>query len=383
MNSKESNRNNNTISLVATTFKGLENILAKEIAAIGGINIKAKTRAVEFSGNLETLYKANLYLRTAIRILKPLKTFSVRGRDDLYKHVYSINWQEYMSHNDTLAVDASVNSNYFNHSKYAALKAKDAIADFFRDKYGSRPSVDKENPVLRINIHISGGKGAILLDSSGDPLFKRGYRQYRGEAPLNEVLAAAMVLISGWDGQTDFIDPMCGSGTLLIEAAMIGMNIPPNYFREAFGFEKWPDFDAKLWKNIKNNARKERKDINANIIGTEIDRNMVDKANENINPIFIKKHITIKNESFFNFKPKNQTGVIITNPPYGRRLKIKNKETFFKDIGQHLKKEFSTYHAWMLRWEDDTPYNIGLKPSKDYTVYNAALKCKLLKFEIY
>ena len=238
--------------LIAKTFMGLEPVLAKELTQLGANDIQIGRRMVSFSGNKELMYRANFQLRTAIRILKPIKHFKAKSADDVYDEVKKIDWSQYLSLDKTFAVDSVVFSDEFRHSKFVAYKVKDAIVDQFRETQGKRPNISVANPDIRLNMHIAEYDCTLSLDSSGESLHRRGYRQESVEAPLNEVLAAGMILMTGWQGDTDFIDPMCGSGTLPIEAALIAHNMAPGLFRKEYAFEKWPDFDKDLFDDIYN-----------------------------------------------------------------------------------------------------------------------------------
>jgi putative N6-adenine-specific DNA methylase len=368
--------------MVAKTMKGLEHLLAAEIEAIGGINIRKGIRAVYFEGDKEILYRANFQLRTALRILKPLYEFRAKDENELYKGAYSIDWSSLLSNDKTFAIDGVLNSQYFNHSRYVALRVKDAIADQFRAKTGRRPNVNPDDPDIRINLHISGDKCTLLLDSSGESLHKRGYREATHEAPLNEVLAAGIIMLSGWDRRSPFVDPMCGSGTIPVEAAMMAWNIPPGMYRKQFAFEKWPDFDDRLLKKIYNHEHPEPREKPV-IIGSDMSANAVSIARNNGKNAFLGKKIEFKVSSFESLIPPEGPGVLVTNPPYGERIKQENLKAFHSIMGDVLKNNYPGYNAWILSNNLEALKFTGLRPEKKTVLYNGALECRLVKYSIY
>ena len=368
--------------MVAKTFRGLEELLAGEIEAIGGRNIRKSTRVVFFSGDKEILYRANFQLRTALRILKPFFDFRAKNEDELYKGAYSFDWSILLSENMTFAIDGVLNSPYFNHSKYIALKVKDAIADQFRARKGIRPSVDTDNPDIRINLHISGDKCTLLLDSSGESLHKRGYRSRASPAPLNEILAAGMIMLSGWDRKSPFIDPMCGSGTIPIEAAMMAHNIPPGIYRKQFAFEKWPDFDDKLFGKIFNEDYPEPV-LSPSISGSDISPQVIAMARRNAKNAFLNKKIDFTISSFEEMLPSGEGGIVLFNPPYGERLKKDNIKAFHTLIGDILKKNYTGYTAWILSSNLEALKYTGLRTENKIVLYNGPLECRLVKYSIY
>jgi len=376
------NDNRRNFKLIAKTLQSFEELLAKELHEIGARNIRIRKRAVEFEGDLEILYKANLYTRTAVRILKPIHHFYARSEEEFYHRIKEMDWDEYLTVNKTFAINAVVNSQTFTHSQYMALKAKDAIADRFREKEGTRPSVDVENPSLRINIHISDNDCNVLLDSSNVSLHKRGYRERSHLAPLNEVLAAGMIMLTGWDGQKDLVDPMCGSATILIEGALIATNTPPGLNR-SFGFQKWPDFDKQLWEDIRERAKAETHPIDINIMGSDIDGRVLDVARNNITEAGMDEWIRVAKKPFDESVPKQANGCLITNPPYDERLKIEDVEAFYKSLGDHLKQHYQGFEAWILSSNKSALKRFGLKTSKRLTLYNGPLECKYHQYELY
>ncbi len=368
--------------MVAKTFKGLEHMLAGEIEIIGGSNIRIGTRVVHFTGDKEVMYRANFQMRTALRILKPFYEFRARDENELYKGAYRFDWSALLQGNKTFAIDGVLHSPYFNHSKYIALKVKDAIVDQFRKKSGNRPGVDTQNPDFRINLHISSDKCTLLLDSSGESLHKRGYRTATNQAPLNEVLAAGMIMLSGWDRKSAFIDPMCGSGTIPIEAAMMAYNIPPGIYRKKFAFENWPDFDNLLFKEIANQDYNEPTG-RPSITGSDISQHIISIARNNARNASLGKKVGFKISSFESMRPLEEGGVLLTNPPYGKRLKQENYKAFHSIMGDILKKSFCGYTAWILSSNLEALKFTGLKPEKKIELYNGPLECRLVKYSIY
>ncbi|MFC2096410.1 class I SAM-dependent RNA methyltransferase [Bacteroidota bacterium] len=374
---------NNKFQLVAKTFKGLEDVLYNELDQLGASDLKKGNRMVEFTGDQTLMYRANFHLRTALRILKPISEFQVKDENELYKKIQTIDWTNYFDLKNTFAIDSVVHSEYFSHSKYVALKVKDAIADQFREKYQKRPYVDTEEPDLRINIHISHDLCTVSLDSSGDSLHKRGYRIKTNKAPLNEVLAAGMILISGWDKKSVFVDPMCGSGTLIIEAAMIANNIPPGVYRQKFGFETWKDFDNNLLEEIYEEDTKEiEEDIK--VIGADISEIAIRISKENIANASLNRKIDLHINPIENFiPPEADKGVIITNPPYGERMKKNEINDFYKILGDRFKNIYKGYEVWLISSNFDAIKHIGLRPSKKIILFNGPLECKFLNYSIY
>ena len=370
--------------MLAKTLFGFEEILAKELRSLGALQVKIGVRNVSFEGDEGFMYKANLALRTAVRILKPIQSFKVNNEDDLYKQLQKINWEKYLDVDGTFAIGAVTNSPNFTHSHYTALKSKDAIADYFRHKYGKRPNVDVKHPDLQINIHIQQDYCTVSLDSSGDSLHKRGYRSATNIAPINEVLAAGLVLLSGYDGSQHFMDPMCGSGTILIEAAMIANNIPANINRREFGFEKWKDFDEELFDVIRNSLLKKVRESYRKIIGIDKESSVIKKAAENIKNANLEEFITLKNENFFRTEKEMEgTVIMVFNPPYGERLEI-NVPIFYKEIGNTLKQGYSDTNAWLITSDiTDGLKNVGLRTSRKIKVFNGSLECRFVKYEMY
>ncbi len=378
--------NSEEFDLLASTLFGLEKILANELISIGAKNVEIQNRAVKFKGNTEIMYKANLNLRTALRILKPLSSFKSTNQYTLYHNIKKISWEKYLDIDTTFLVKPVVFSSHFRHSKFVAQKTKDAIADRFRDKYNKRPSVEHEFPDVQINLHISEDLVTVSLDSSGLPLNQRGYRHSGGIAPLNEVLAAGIIHFSKWDGKTNFIDPMCGSGTILIEAAMFALNIPPNINRHEFAFMKWPGFDQKKWNDIVGEAKScmiKPEELKIKIIGSDIEIDKLELAQKNISKAGVGQIIKLRNKSFDQFIVPGKKGYVIFNPPYGQRLKVEQIEKFYEEIGNILKNQWTGYQAWILSCNFDAIKKIGLKPAKKIKLYNGKLDCKLLNFPLF
>jgi len=368
--------------MIAKTQQGLEGVLAEELIAIGAEDVTSTPRGVSFKGDQEMMYKANIQLRTALRILKPIHTFKARTEDEFYGQAKKFDWTSVMDVSQKFAVDSVVNSEAFNHSRYIALKLKDAIADHFREKVGKRPFVDPQNPNIRIHIHIEEEDCIISLDSSGESLHRRGYRQSQDASPINEVLAAGMILLSGWNGESDFIDPMCGSGTLLIEAGLYAHGIPPGIFRKNFGFENWFDFDKSLLQQVYNDESMER-EFKHSIIGGDISKRAFETSLDNIRNAGLQKKIDIKNRSVFDFNPPKGKGIVITNPPYGEKLKKEQIETFYKQLGDCFKQRYSGYDVWLISNNIEALKSFGLRPSNSMSLANGALECKYQKFSMY
>ncbi len=371
-------------NMVAKTLFGFEELLVKELKQLGAQDVKAGVRNVSFVGDKGFMYKANLALRTAIKILKPIKTFRVSNEDDLYKQVYNIKWEKYLKATGSLAIDATVHSKHFTHSKFIALKTKDAIVDRFRDNGGVRPNVDLRFPDLKINVHIDRSVCTISLDTSGESLHRRGYKLATNIAPINEVLAAGLIMLSGWDGQSDFMDPMCGSGTMLAEAAMIACNIPPNLMRKEFAFERWEDWDVDLFEKIEESLLKKTRDFHHKIMGYDKSPSAVHKAKENIKNAHLDEFITIKHEDFFKTqRPGGEQKLhMVFNPPYGERLDIQ-MEQFYKQIGDTLKQNYPNTDAWFITSNLEALKHVGLRPSRKIKLFNAKLESRLVKYQIY
>lgn len=368
--------------MAAKTFRGLEEVLAKELVNLGANNVSIERRVVSFTGDQRMLYKANLYCRTASRILKPIVSFKATNADEVYEQVKLIDWSQYLDVKKTFAIDATVFSEEFRHSKFVTYRVKDAIADWFMEHENKRPSIRLDNPDLFLNVHISHTQCTISLDSSGESLHKRGYRDAQTEAPINEALAAGMLLLAGWDGKSNFIDPMCGSGTFLIEAALIALNIPPCIYRKAFAFEKWSDFDKELFEELYNDDSLERP-FEFKIMGADMSPRAVKIAQENIKAAGLHKYITVEQRSISDWELQTETGLIVTNPPYGERLLSDDLFGLYAQLGETLKHKFTGSTAWVISSHVDCLQRMGLKPSAKVKLLNGALDCEYWKYELF
>jgi putative N6-adenine-specific DNA methylase len=371
--------------LFATTAKGVEPVLAAELERLGVADIKTEIGGVKFAGDLKTAYAANLWLRTANKVLVPIAEFSCYSEDQLYRGVQKINWRNHMEVDMTFAIDANIRNSKITHSKYAALKAKDAIADSFRKTIGKRPNVNTTSPDLRINIHILNDHCTVSLDSSGDSLNKREYRAMTVDAPMRETLAAAIIEFTEWDGKTPFVDPMCGSGTIVIEAALKAANIAPGLLRKRFGFKKWLNFSKKSWDDLVREA--ERAIIKDNlpvIIGRDKSKNALRAAAANIEAAGLAKFIRLEHGDIREFRPPAGPGVIVINPPYGERIGEKQEmEELYKAIGDVLKQQCKGYTAYIFTGNPDLAKRVGLKCSRRIQLYNGPIDTRLLKYELY
>lgn len=370
---------------IAKTLMGLEEVLAEEIKDLGGEQVEILKRAVKFTAAKKDFYKANMWLRTALKILLPIKKFTIRDEDDLYLQIKKIRWEDYFSVDNTFAIDAVTNNSPIPHSKYAALRTKDAIVDRFRDKFGKRPSIDRDFPDLQINLHIYKNQATLSLDACGTPLSKRGYRAgSQHVAPINEVLAAGLVLLSGWKGETPLIDPFCGSGTILIEAAMIAHDIPPNFLRENYCFMNWRNFDEDLWDQIVDEADDIKIKKGIEITGYDISSRVTRQAMKNsVNSAVPAGLIKIDQRDFTQDWKPEKAGTIITNPPYGERIDTREMRELYNIIGSRLKQDFEGFNAWIISGSPEGMKSIGLRPAKKIPMLNGAIECKYQKFEMY
>ncbi len=369
--------------MVAKTFFGFEKILAEELRILGAGNVEIGVRNVSFEGDKGFMYKANLCCRTAIKILKPIAEFRVMNEDDLYRRMQRINWRKYIDVKTTFAINATVSGPTFTHSQYVAFKTKDAIVDKFRREENTRPNVDVKHPDMRFNVHIQDNWCTVSLDSSGASLHHRGYRTATNIAPINEALAAGLIMMSGWHGQSDLLDPMCGSGTMLIEAAMIACNVPANLNRKEFAFEKWSDWDANLYDLIEASALKRVKDFRFKITGFDKAPSAILKARENIKNAQLSDFITVEEGNFFESEKKGDNFLqIVFNPPYGERLPIEMEE-FYRQIGNTLKSGYPGSHAWLITSNMESLKHVGLKTSRKIKVFNGSLESRFVKYEMY
>ncbi|MDE6654817.1 MAG: N-6 DNA methylase, partial [Muribaculaceae bacterium] len=371
--------------MVAKTMKGLEAVLADELRGLGADNVEPGHRMVAFEGDLEMLYKANLCCRTALRILKPFYKFTANNPDTLYEKVKEYDWSTILSPDKTFCIDTVVYSDEFTHSRFVTYRVKDGIVDWFRDRLGDdkRPGVRLKDADIMINVHIAGEAVTLSLDSSGESLHKRGYRVAQTEAPINEVLAAGIILMSGWKGDTPFVDPMCGSGTFLIEAALIAANIWPGIYRKSFAFETWPDFDPELLERLYNDDSNER-EVTCKIYGSDISPKAIAIATENIKSAGVSQHIQLQTKPLSQWTEAPQpAGVFVTNPPYGERISVDDMDALYANIGSVLKNAFTGYHAWIIGYREEYFHGIGLAPSQKIALLNGALECELREYVIF
>ncbi len=371
-----------SFEMIAKTFYGLEEVLAEEIINLGGDDVEIGRRAVFFKGDKKMMYKANLHLRTALRVLKPIKAFKAKNADEIYETLRKFDWEEYMDVKQTFTVDTVLFSDIFKNSQYLTYRVKDAIADSFNAKYGKRPSVRLVNPDIYVHLHISNDMCTLCMDSSGESLHKRGYRVDQTEAPLNEVLAAGMLLLAGWKGQTNFIDPMCGSGTLPIEAALIALNIPAGIYRQRFAFQSWKDYDADLFDELYDEDT--QRPFEHKIYGSDISRQAIAIASKNVESAGLTKYIHLKAKAVQDIVTTvGNEGLLMTNPPYGERIKPADLMGLYKDLGERLKHVFAGYQAWVLSYRKECFDNIGLRHSKRVHLMNGALECEMRLYEIF
>lgn len=368
--------------MIAKTFQGLEEVLAKELVALGANNVQLGRRMVSFTGDKALMYKANFHLRTAVRILKPIMHFKAADADEVYNVIKSVEWEQYLDSRSTFSVDSVVYSDVFRHSKFVAYRVKDAIADYFNEKSGERPSVRLNNPDLVFHIHIAGEDCTLAFDSSGESLHRRGYRVETGAAPINEVLAAGMIMLTGWNGECDFIDPMCGSGTIPIEAALIARNIAPGVYRKGYAFEKWKDFDSELFRSIYEDDSAER-EFNHKIYGYDVDGRMVACARRNVKSAMMGDIVEIECRDIKDFVEPKERALMVVNPPYGERLVLENLLNVYKELGSRLKHAFQGNEAWIISSSYDCFDQVGLKASARIPLYNGDLDCEFRKYELF
>ncbi|MBQ0015492.1 MAG: RNA methyltransferase [Bacteroidales bacterium] len=373
--------------MIAKTMMGLEELLADELQQCGATDIEILNRAVSFMGDMCTLYRANYTCRTALSILKPFAEFEAYNDQDLYNQVYKIPWEKVMDVDCTFMIDSTTSGEIFTHSYYAALKTKDAIVDRFRKNFGHRPNIDTENADYKFNLHIADSHVTILINSSGESLHKRGYRQGVGIAPLNEVLAAGMIKLSGWKCDCNFYDPMCGSGTILIEAAMLANNIPAQYYRgDRFAFKRWKEFNLGEWKRVKEqeNRRIGEGDFDYEIWGNDIDMNVLNQCEKNLEYTKLHKDVMLHCGSFEDQDPPEGRCIIVTNPPYGERIKVEDLNAMYQQLGDTMKQRYGAgREVWLISSDFDALKHIGLRPSRKIQLLNGSLDCRFMKFELY
>lgn len=366
----------------AKTFYGFESILAQELKSLGAADVVIKNRLVEFYGDTGFMYKANYSLSTALRILKPIHSFSAKNETQLYHQFKKFEWEKYLDIKQSFVIDSTVYSNYFTHSHYTALKVKDALVDRFREKFGERPNVDKEEADIYFNLHISHDKVTLSLDSSGESLHKRAYKIEHGEAPINEVLAAGLLKLAGWEGKGNLLDPMCGSGTILMEAAFIAAQIPPQLLRPHFAFQNWKDYDNTLFSKIKETRINRIQEFSGKIVGYDIDPNLLEIAEKNISNANLDDFIDLYKKDFFETQKDLFPVLIVFNPPYNERL-ISDNEKLYKSIGDTLKRGYPNTFAWFITSDLSAKKFVGLRPSKKLKVFNGKLECDFLRYDIY
>lgn len=373
----------NTFEMTAKTLQGLETLLIEEIKALGGQNVRGGKRVVNFVGDKKLMYRLNYSSRLSMRILIPIYEFKFVDVNDFYDRLYNFDWVKYMDIHDTFAIDNVVYSSKFNNTQYAVYRFKDAICDYFVRNHRRRPSVSTTEPSVRFNLHVSEDKCHISLDSSGNSLHKRGYRFSEGLAPINEVLAAGILQMTGWDGEQTLIDPMCGSGTFLIEAIMWARNIPASYYREDFGFLHWKDFDKSLWEKVKKEEDAKMIPIKATIIGADINREVLRAVRVNLRRSKLHMDVKTLHTSFEEFQNTFDNGILLTNPPYGERIGEGEIEELYTEIGTKLKHSFEGFDAWIISAPKENFKHIGLRPSEKITLFNGPLEGQLQHFELY
>lgn len=372
-----------SFQMTCKTFFGLENVLANELQAIGAKEINTARRSVYFTGDKTVMYKANYCLRTALNVLVPFCTFNAKDENELYNEVYNIAWDNYFTLKHTFAIETTINSDFFKHSQFAALKAKDAIVDYFRAKTGKRPFIDTENPQILIHLHISDKTCTLSLNSSGEPLFKRGYRAASVQAPINEALAAGMLKLSGWTPEHNLFDPMCGSGTILIEAAMIAKNIAPGVFRKQYGFENWINFESEILEEIAEQEHVNKPEKLPIITGIDNSGLAINATNRNLQNSFLNNFVKVENKDFFECEKPFENGFIVTNPPYGERLTTSSMSRFYAQIGDKLKNSFTNFETWIISSDKEAMKFIGLHPEKKIKLFNGPLECSFNKYSVY
>jgi putative N6-adenine-specific DNA methylase len=371
------------MKFIAKTLYGLEKVLAKELISLGASDVEEVNRAVTFRGDMKLLYIVNYCSRTALSVLMQVADFRISSKEDLYKRGSLIGWDQFLDTDDTFSIVPVVNSRHFTHTGYPGLILKDAIADYFRSRSGRRPSVDSVDPRVLINLHISNDTVTVSIDSSVIPLFKRGYRQEQAVAPLNEVLAAGILLLSGWNASAPLKDPMCGSGTIPIEAGLIACNIPPGRLRQFFGFQRWKDYDEELFRSVKKEADEKIIPSPVSISGSDISENVLLQAKANVEKAGLKDLITLEVADFKDLKAGEEHSFLFLNPPYGERLMPEETDSLYSMIGTTLKHNFPGTTAWLITSNRESLKKVGLKPGAKQTLFNGALECILLKYEMY
>ncbi len=372
-----------TFPLIAKTVSGLEPVLAEELTLLGVPDVMVLNRAVSFTGDKATMYRVNYLCRTALRILKPLFHFEIGDQDTLYEQMNAYPWETVMDVGQTFAIDAVISYTVFTNSQFVAQRAKDAIADRFRQIGGKRPSVDLDHPDLKINVHLFRDLCTVSVDSSGQSLHRRGYRKSAGPAPINEVLAAGLIRLSGWSPEFPLLDPMCGSGTILIEAAMLAKQIPAGYFRKDYGFMTWRDYDNALWEEVRKACDAQITTTGIQIAGFDRASRAIMSATENLQLTGLKEEIRLETVSFEDSAPPFEKGFIISNPPYDERLKLDDSVAFYKMIGNVMKRKYAGFTAWLISSDLESLKFVGLRPSRKITIFNGPLECRFMKFDLF
>ena len=367
---------------VAKTFAGLEHLLAGELESLGARNCRVMSRSVAFEGPVELMYKANYHCRTALRVLWRQKTFTFRNNRQFYEQIFEFPSENFLAQDGTLAVHATIADTIFNTPLYASVLAKDAVCDRFRDLYGERPSVDRESPDVQFHIHIYKDEAQLFLDSSGESLHKRGYKVRNHPAPINEVVAAAMLMLAGYDGSCDFIDPMCGGATLPIEAAMMALHIPAGFYRRDYGFCRWKRFDPQLWKSIRDKAEI-LDDVPVNFYASDIDPRFVEMARDNVKRARLADFVRVERRDMRQSKPARTPALVMMNPPYGERLEVKDIEDFYAEIGDTLKRNYAGCRAFLISSDMKALKRVGLKPDSKTTLFNGSLECRFLGYDLF
>ena len=375
-------QNNNDYRLIVKTLFGLEEILGKELLALGGREIKTLNRAVAVVGDMGFVYKINIALRTGLRVLLPVAEFEMEDVEHYYEEMFDIPWEAYFDIEKSFAIDVVGTNDLLNHSSFAGLKAKDAVVDRFRSKSGERPSVERGTPDVPIHIHIYERTIRVYLDASGDSLHKRGYRLKAGFAPLNEVLAAGIILHSKWNGGMPVLDPMCGSGTFLVEAALIAHQLPPNIYRESFAFHHWKDFDASLYEKIREGLLSRAKEYEGKIMGRDKEEYTLEAAAENIERAMFDDAIRLRQADFFEAEPPAEKGLMLVNPPYNVRIQAQTHK-MYRQMGDTLKSKYAGWEVYWITSDMEAIKSIGLRPSRKWNLFNGELECKLLRFDMY
>ncbi|MCW3078369.1 MAG: methylase [Bacteroidetes bacterium] len=383
MNLKYDFTHTGDFEIKVTTFFGLEEILAKELQQLGGRDVEVFKRGASVTGDIGFLYKANLCLHSALKVLIPIAKFEASTEQELYDNIKLLEWEKFISVTDSIMIESVLNSDFFDHSLYVSQKVKDGIVDRFRDKTGSRPDVDLIHPAFKLYVHIYKNEVSLHLDSSGEPLYKRGYRSDINQAPMKEVLAAGLVKLSGWEPHLLLIDGMCGAGTIAIEAALWANNIPPGYYRNDFTFMKWRNFDEEMYETIYESCISKIKNNKVEIIANEIDALTIKKAKINVKNAKVDDVVSCNHQSFFDITTERKSGVIILNPPYNERMPLDETEKLYKEIGDKLKKDFKNFVAWIITSAPEGVKSVGLRPSRKIQLYNGSLDCRFLKYELY